>query len=84
MNVRIVLCQLGEVTMQLHKLIWKIPREESYTQKDFYTFKGLRSAVSNRYSGLKRDSDEYEVVTYELVEVNRQSLEEFMQESSKG
>lgn len=70
--------------MRLYKLIWKIPREESNTQKDFYTFKGLRSAVSNRYSGLRRDSDEYEVVTYELVEIDRQDLEEFMQGSSKG
>lgn len=72
--------------MQLHKLVWKALREERSTQRDFYTFKGLRSAVSNKYSGLGRyiEDDEYEVVTYELVEVKRQSLKDFMQESSKG
>lgn len=68
--------------MQLHKLVWKRLKDKSNTQRDFYTFKGLRSAVSNRYSGLGQyiEDDEYEVVTYELVEVKRQSLKNFMQD----
>lgn len=77
--------------MQVHSLIDKRTDNTALgghgTQNGIYsTLKGLKSALKTSYFHWRDKSEHkhYEVVTYELVEVNRQSLEEFMQGSSKG
>lgn len=76
--------------MQVHQVVdakGKTVLSGHGTKSGLYpTLKGLKSALKTSWFSWRRnqENEDLEVVTYELVEIKRQKLNDIMQESSKG